>query len=313
MKADPSPCTVPRAIASTGPAAEHTGLRAVLPYLLGSGLLGTIGVFVHAAHTQPLTATWFRCAFGLLGLTAWLAWRRQLAALRLDLRVAPWVALAGLLLVASWALFFAAIERTSTAVAVVLFQVQPFWVLLLSASLLKERIGVRRLFGVTLAMAGLILATGLFDGPSNVALGLSSGYAIGVLGCLVGALGMAGVTLIAKRLGAMPAGVLAWWQCAVGTATSWIFPVLQGWPAAPVSWLWLSGLGIIHTGLAYSLIYAGMARIATARVAALQFAYPAVAIVVDWLYFDQHLSMVQMAGVALMALAILSSEVDGRR
>lgn len=313
MKVDLLSSTGARAIAPARPANEHPGLRAALPYLLGSGLLGTIGVFVHAAQAEPLTATWFRCAFGLLGLTAWLAWRRQLAALRLDGGAAPWVLLAGALLVAGWALFFAAIERTSTAVAVVLFQVQPFWVLLLSASLLKERISARRLSGVTIAMAGLILATGLADQASTAAPGLSSGYWLGVFGCLVGALGMAGVTIIAKRLGAMPAGVLAWWQCAVGMSTLWIFPVLNGWPVRAESWLWLSGLGIIHTGLAYSLMYAGMARISTERVAALQFAYPAVAIVVDWLYFDQRLSVAQMLGVALMFGAILFTESHGRR
>ena len=300
--------TGPPATPPTLAVAGRASLRAALPFVLGNCLLGTIGVFVHEADADALSATWFRCAFGLLALTAWLLWRRQLGALKLQLRAAPWVLLAGVLLVAGWTLFFAAIERTSTAVAVVLFQVQPFWVLLLGAGLLNQRIGGRRVAGVTLAMAGLALATGLLDQPSAGGQGPASGYWIGVLGCLIGALGMAGVTLIAKRLGALPLGVLAWWQCAFGTATLWIFPVLHGWPTSAASWLWLSGLGLIHTGLAYSLMYAGMARISTGRVAALTFVYPAVAILVDWLYFGQHLSAVQMSGVALMGLAIWFSE-----
>lgn len=308
MKAETAFRTGARAVRTSSVRSNGARWRAALPFLVGSGLLGTIGVFVHEAHADPLSATWFRCAFGLLGLTAWLSWRRQLGALKLDLRAAPWVLLAGVLLVAGWALFFAAIERTSTAVAVVLFQVQPFWVLLLGAWLLREPIGGRRLSGVTLAMAGLALATGLVDQPSRDVQGLSIRYWLGVLGCLLGALGMAGVTLIAKRLGAMPSGVLAWWQCAFGASTLWIFPVLQGWPTSAASLLWLSGLGLVHTGLAYSLMYAGMARISTGQVAALQFVYPAIAIVVDWLYFDQRLSAVQMSGVALMALAICFSE-----
>jgi drug/metabolite transporter (DMT)-like permease len=312
MKADSALRAAPNAIPPALQPPQRAGLRAALPFVLGSGLLGTIGVFVHEAHADPLSATWFRCAFGLLGLTAWLSWRRQLGALKLEPRTTPWVLLAGVLLVAGWALFFAAIERTSTAVAVVLYQAQPFWVLLLGRCLLKERIGGRRLTGVTVAMAGLALATGLVDQPGTGGQGLSSGYWIGVLGCLVGALGMAGVTIIAKRLGAMPAGILAWWQCAFGTATLWIVPVLQGWPASVASWIWLAGLGLIHTGLAYSLMYAGMARLSTGRVAALQFVYPAVAIVVDWLYFDHRLSAVQVSGVALMAVAIWFSESRGR-
>lgn len=80
--------------------------------------------------------------------------------------------------------------------------------------------------------------------------------------------------MVAKRLGALPVGALAWWQCALGAAVLWVAPVRQGWPAWGASWAWLAGLGLIHTGLAYTLMYAGMARLATARVAVLQFAYP---------------------------------------
>jgi hypothetical protein len=40
--------------------------------MLGSALLGTIGVFVAGAGTDPITTTWFRCAFGLIGLTVWM-------------------------------------------------------------------------------------------------------------------------------------------------------------------------------------------------------------------------------------------------
>ena len=95
---------------------ERASLQAALPFLLGSGLLGTIGVFFHEAHTDPMSATWFRCAFGLLGLTLWLSCRRQLGALKLNLRAVPWVLLAGILLVAGGALFLAAIGHQPSAV-----------------------------------------------------------------------------------------------------------------------------------------------------------------------------------------------------
>ena len=163
------------------------GARGALPFLLGSALLGTIGVFVHEAGADPLSATWFRCAFGLLGLTAWLLWRGQLAALRLHRHAMPRVLLACALLVAGWALFFAAIERTSTGVAVVLFHVQPFWVLLLGAWWLGERVSGQRLAAVSVAMAGLALATGLVDRPPGGVDGLWVGYWVGVAGCLLGA------------------------------------------------------------------------------------------------------------------------------
>ena len=55
------------------------------------------------------------------------------------------------------------------------------------------------------------------------------------------------------------------------------WPFLHGWPAPGPSWGWLAGLGAIHTGLAYVVLYAGMARLETSRIALLQFVYPAAA------------------------------------
>lgn len=53
----------------TTKAQSHGNATGALPFLLGNALLGTIGIFVRQADADPLTATWFRCAFGLLGLT----------------------------------------------------------------------------------------------------------------------------------------------------------------------------------------------------------------------------------------------------
>ena len=159
-------------------------------------------------------------------------------------------------------------------------------------------------------MVGLVLATGVAGGLSSSGVGHAPGYWVGVGLCLVGALCTATVTLVAKRLGALQVGALAWWQCALGAAVLWVAPVGQGWPAWGASWAWLAGLGLIHTGLAYTLMYAGMARLATARVAVLQFAYPTVAIVVDWVYFQHTLGAWQMAGVVLMLEAIAAGAVS---
>lgn len=292
--------------------AERSSNRAadVFPFLLGSALLGTIGIFVHQANAGPLVTTWFRCAFGLLGLTVWVLLRQQTGALRPTRTTGAWVLAAGILLVAGWGLFFAAIERTSTGVAVVLFHVQPLWVLVLGAWWLKEPIGRQRIASVGIAMLGLVLATGILEHTAWLGGGEphAPGYWLGVAWCLIGAFCTAWVTLIAKRLRDMPAGALAWWQCAIGTLTLWPWPMENGWQAWDSSWPWLAGLGFIHTGLAYTLMYAGMARLTAGRIAVLQFVYPGIAIVIDWLYFDQRLGGVQLFGIALMFVAIWFAE-----
>jgi drug/metabolite transporter (DMT)-like permease len=276
------------------------------PFVLGCALLGTIGVFVHEAHADPLTATWFRCAFGLIGLTLWLTLRRQTRYLRLTRATGPWILAAGSLMVLSWGLFFTAIERISAGVAVVLFHVQPMWVLVLGALCLKESIGRRRIGAVSAATLGLVLATGIVEHTAGG--GDGKDYGSGVVLCLVGAFCMACVAIIARRLRELPPGILAWWQCAIGTLTLWLWPMQHGWPAPGASWLWLAGLGVIHTGLAYTLMYSGMARLNAGRIAVFQYVYPVVAIVVDWLFFGQRMSGTQLAGIAIMCVAICFAE-----
>jgi drug/metabolite transporter (DMT)-like permease len=240
-------------------------------------------------------------------LLLWGAATGRLSELRLRGKGLAAALAAGVLMITNWALFFAAIERTSIAVATVVFHVQPLWVLALGAWWLREPVTRRQLGATLLALAGLTLATGLVNGATVAGNDMRGAYAIGLLMCLGGSLSYAAVTLIAKL--AKDDGVgsfaLAWWQCAVGTlALAW-WPAALGWPAWSASWAWLAGLGVIHTGLAYVVLYAGMARLSTSRIALLQFVYPAAAVVMDWLVYGRVLSAVQLSGVSLMAIALL--------
>jgi drug/metabolite transporter (DMT)-like permease len=279
-------------------------------FVLGSALLGTIGVFVAGTETDPVTTTWFRCAFGLVGLTVWMLARGDLRAVLPRRGALPWVIGAAVMMVAAWGLFFFAIARTSAGVAVVLFHLQPLWVLVLGALWLREAVGARQVASVSAAIVGLVLAAGVLEHTAllGTASAVKPGYWLGIAACLVGAFCTAGVSVIARRLGGLPVGQLAWWQCAIGTVALVFWPMQAGWPGWGAAWFWLAGLGLIHTGLAYALIYEGTARLAAGRIAVLQFVYPAVAILIDWWYFGQTLSVAQLIGIGVMTVAIAFAE-----
>src|SRR5439155_23705776 len=125
------------------------------------------GVFVQEAAQHPLTAAWCRCLFGVLALTAWGAATGRLGELRLAGRAWASALGAGVLMTANWALFFAAIERSSIALATVVFHVQPLWVLVFGMLWLGEPVSLRRIAALLVALLGLGLATGLFTGPQD--------------------------------------------------------------------------------------------------------------------------------------------------
>ena len=252
----------------------------------GGALLGTLGVFLEEAGQPALTAVWFRCAFGLLALLAWGAATRRLGELRLRGRMLGAALLAGVLVVFNWASFFAAIDRLSIGVATVVVHVQPIWVMLLGAWWWHERISPRQALAVPAALLGLALASGVL-GDGAAAPGRAAW--VGLALCLVGSFSNALVTLLA-----------AW-------------PWRQGGPAPGPAWGWLAGLGVLHTGLAYVLMYAGMARLPTARIAVLQFVYPLAAVLVDLAVYGRALSPWQWTGVVVMGLALGWANHPGAR
>ena len=286
--------------------------------MIGAGLLlGTIGIFVEEAGQDPATTVWFRCAFGLLALLAWGGVSGRLGELtRLRGRELAAVFAAGVLMVLNWALFFAAIPLCSIAVSTVVFHIQPFWLMAIGAWWLGERVTRGQWAAAAVALVGLALASGLADhdaawwqqhGQQR------DGYLLGLLLCVIGSLSYAGAGLIAKvqgeRVGSF---ALTSGQAAVGALVLAPWALLHGLPTSPAPWAWLAGLGLLHTGLAYVLLYAGMARLATGQIAVLQFVYPGTAVVVDWLVYGRPLTMLQVAGVGLIGSALWTLRRAGR-
>ena len=120
-------------------------------------------------------------------------------------------------MVFNWALFFAAIPRTSIGVATVVFPVQPLRVIAIGAWWLREPVSRLQWTAVLVSLAGLVLATGLRDAPQP-GLVMTQSYRWGLLLCLGGSLSFAAVTLIAKSAHTVSPFALAWCQCLVGWA-----------------------------------------------------------------------------------------------
>ena len=288
------------ASAQAAPTAQET--RGQWLMIAGGVLLGTVGIFVEEARQHPLVTVLFRCAFGALALLAWGLATGRMGELRVRGRSWPVVVATGLLMVLNWALFFAAIPRTSIGVATIVFHIQPVWIMLFGTLVLREAVAPRQVAAMLAALLGLVLSTGLLGGDAAA---WGPDHVSGLLMCLAGSLCYAAVTILAKTEKVVTPFALAWWQCAVGTVLLLWVPLVHGWPQAPSSWAWLAGLGVLHTGLAYAILFAGMARLTLGRIAVLQYVYPLTAIVLDWVVYGRALDAVQLAGVGLMAGALL--------
>ncbi|MDR3096876.1 MAG: DMT family transporter [Paraburkholderia sp.] len=296
----------------------HTGRREGVFMLAGGGLLmGTIGIFVEEARLGALTLVFFRCFFGMLALAGYCAWRGWLTPGQIKRqftrRTFALAFVSGVLMVTQWVGFFDSIHRTSIAVATVVFHVQPFWVVLMGAALFHERLGADRLGWIAIAFAGLVLASGVLA-ESHVA--DHPRYLIGLAEALGGSVLYASVTLIAKSLRDFRPHLLTLIQCAVGSIC---LPLIAPFVAplelahiAPAQWGWLIGMGVLHTGLSYVLIYGALPKLTTPVIAVLLFVYPLTAIAVDAIVYGRALSVPQLAGMVLIVLASLGVNLGWR-
>jgi len=273
--------------------------RAMGRMIVAGMLLGTLGAFVAEAGLDSLSATFYRCAIGGAVLAAYCLWAR--IPVSLPAGVGPWaLSLAsGALMTGNWVFFFEAMARCGIAVATLAFHVQPILVLLIGAVVAGTRLTARDVVWTLAAFAGL--ASTLVEKAAEPS--LDAAYWLGIGAALVAAFSYAGVTLIARSLGAVPPAVVALSQCVVGAVLlSGFGPVSPG-ALTTAQWGWLAGLGAIHTGLVYVLIYSALPKLSTATTAVLLFIYPASAVVVDWLVYARALTLLQTAGLGLVLLA----------
>lgn len=283
---------------------SHPALRLAA----GNLLLGTLGVFVTESGQDTATVVFWRCVFGALALALY----GRLAGLpppyRLGRRGLAVAALTGVLMAGNWLLFTSALGRVGIAVATIVFHIQPFLVVLLGAAVLGERLSAARLAWVALAFAGLLAAIG----PDRLLHPGGGAYLAGIGCALGGALLYAAVTILAKRAAAVPGPTLTLVQCLVGIPLlAALGPALPGdFGAAPFAWL--AGIGLLHTGLVYALVYGALPSLATPVIAALTFLYPAAAVLVDAAVYGRLLGPGQAAGLALIVLASAGSTLGWR-
>ncbi|ANS67124.1 hypothetical protein SLINC_4900 [Streptomyces lincolnensis] len=264
-------------------------------------LSGTLGVFVVESGASPFNVVFFRVLFGALALGGYVLARGWLRDHGFTSRTLGLAVLGGVFIVFNWVFLFQSYESTSISVATVVYHTQPFYVVLLGALLFRERLTAAKAGWIGVAFAGLILVSGVT--PGDFAGGGT--YLLGLGQALLAALLYGLSTVVTKRISGVRPHLIALVQVLVGIPLLLPFADLGAMRGTGADWGWLVGLGIIHTGLMYVLMYAAYAQLPTAKIAVLAFTYPAVAMVMDWLVYGHHIGLVQALGVPLIVMASL--------
>ncbi|WP_368542065.1 DMT family transporter [Enterobacter soli] len=256
---------------------------------------GSIGAFVLLSGLPVTEVVFWRCLIGAVALFIFIRIGGQpfspLTKVTLGLAI-----LGGVALVVNWLLLFAAYERISIGLSTVVYNTQPFMLVMMGV-LLGERVSLAKWGWLLLAFAGVVILL-----SSEMTGSRGSGWLVGIGLALGAAFFYALTAIITRRLKSIAPQHIAFIQVITGVVM--LLPLAQ-MPAfsAEFPWAILLTLGILHTGVMYQLLYSAIQKLPTPVTGSLSFIYPLVAIVVDSLVFGHTLTATQLAGGVLILFA----------
>ncbi|MBQ9132907.1 MAG: EamA family transporter [Clostridia bacterium] len=274
-------------------------------------LFGTIGIF--RAYT-PLPSGLLSMSRGLIGalflLSVMLCTRAKisLAAIRKNFLL---LGISGVMIGLNWILLFEAYNYTTVPVATLCYYMAPIFVILASPIVLKERLTKTKLLCAAVAFVGIVLVAFGSDAGEN------SGEKNHLLGILLGigaAALYAGDILINKVVD----GVTAQERTLTQLATAGIVCIPYTLAAENLgaveftlpSVILLIVMGVLHTGIAYTLYFGAMKKLPAQTVALLSYIDPVASVILAVLLLPGSiLTAAGWIGALLVLGAAVASEM----
>ena len=276
--------------------------RGKFELIIAMVLSGTVGMFVLESGQPSYNAVFFRCLFGGGCLIAYCAFKGYLNFAELTKKHWLLIISSGVAVVLNWILLFESYKYASISVSTVVYHTQPLFLVFLAALFLREKLESHNLVWVLVALIGVVLIVD--PSAANVA---KDKQIYGLLFALAAAVLYAVATLIIKQLNGVKPHFIAAIQVSLGCMLLLPFVNFDIVPSAGEQWIWLVGLGVVHTCIMYILLYSSFQKVSTGSIAVLSYIYPGVAILVDYIFYDQNLSWVQIVGVGLIVIAGFSN------
>lgn len=269
-------------------------------------IFGTIGV---VRSFIPCPSGMIACVRGFVGCAFLLALvfvtgkKPDLSAIKRNL---PLLCLSGGLIGANWVCLFEAYRYTTVSTATMCYYMAPVFVVFIARMVLKEPLTPKKLICSAIALAGMVLVSGIWGGADFSAAGVAFGLAAALMYAWViilnkllkdiSALDRTIVQLLAAGAAVLPYALFAEDTSSVSITPSVIALLLVA--------------GIVHTGAAYALYFGAIEKVPAQTAALFSYIDPAVAVVLSALVLREKLSAVTVAGVLLVLGAAAAGEVS---
>ena len=274
-------------------------------------IFGTIGIFVRYIPLSSAAIAFSRGLVGVLFLLAvmfFTSQKPQWDAIRKNL---PILIFSGAAIGFNWILLFESYKHTTVSTATVCYYLAPL-LLLLASPLLGERLTLKKLLCVAAALFGLACVSGVIEGglpPLEELLGVLMGLGAAVL--------YASVMFLNRKLSPIPAYDKTILQLASATVVILPYLLLTQPLEIPamtgMQWLLLAVVGIVHTGIAYTLYFGSMKHIGAQTVAIFSYLDPVIAVLLSAFLLKEAMGFWSILGTVLILGSALYSELPERK
>ncbi len=270
-------------------------------------IFGTIGIFVEYISMPSGLIAAFRGVVGMLVLLITMAIRKKAPDKAAIKKRLPIIIISGAAIGFNWILLFEAYRHTGVPVATVCYYMAPIIVITLSPFFFKEKLGLKKIICVAVALVGAVAVSGVLQADTSKLTGILLGLGAAVL--------YASVVIMNKFLADVPS--LERTALQLGAAGFTVLPyallTMGDISFNPLSLGLLLVVGVFHTGFAYTMYFGAVGKLKGQTVAILSYIDPASAILLSALFLSQTPSALEALGAVLIIGAAFVGEVDFSR
>ncbi|MBU5484708.1 DMT family transporter [Clostridium sp. MSJ-11] len=282
--------------------------------ILAMAIFGSIGLFVKSINLPSIEMVFLRAIIAsvFLFIVKTIAKKRQVGEEHKEeeeenkkdnKKNMILLIISGFVMVFNWLLLFQAYKYTTIANGTLSYYAAPIFVVLISPIVLKEKLTVKKLASVIVAMFGLALI--VMNQPQGGSGNYihSKGIAYGILA----AIAYAAVVLLNKCIKNFSSYDRTFVQIFISTIILTPIVIYRGnlYIENMNSLINILILGVVHTGVAYLLYFSGIEHVTAQRASLLSYIDPISALVYGTIFLGEPLGIYHIVGGLMIILSTL--------
>lgn len=286
--------------------------KSKLSLILSMFIFGTIGIFRRFIPLPSSILAMARGAIGVVFLLIFMAVKKEKLNFKEIKDKILLLCISGVLIGFNWILLFEAYNYTTVATATLCYYMAPVFVIIASPFLFREKLTLKKILCVIIALVGMVLVSGVIETGFS-----GAGEFKGVLLGLGAAALYASVVLMNKKTAGVPIYTKTVIQ--LGSAAIVLLPYtlltenFAELAFEPLTIVMLLIVGVVHTGWSYALYFGSMDNLKAQTVAIFSYIDPVVAIILSALILNEEMSIFGIIGAVLVLGSTMVSEFPSKK